>query len=131
MPSSQLNTFQRCQRRGINIDKTEFLSLRRISMTLSRWGELECGDGDTYKSWSVERDTETAKPFMVIYPHDGKSYRYAIPDREQGALRRLAALAKLKGFYFFHQTDPRGVALYVSESPIDDMTYTNGVAIGR
>lgn len=127
----QLETWQRCLNRGINLEKFEYLALRRISMTLSRWGELECGDSDNYKSWSIERDKETDKPYMVVHPHTGKTYQYAIPDREKGALRRLDALAKKNGFYWHHQPDPRGVALYVSSEPLDDMNYTHGVAIGR
>ena len=60
----QLETWQRCLNRGINLEKFEYLALRRISMTLSRWGELECGDSDNYKSWSIERDKETDKPYI-------------------------------------------------------------------
>lgn len=36
-------------------------SLRRISMTLHRWHELECGDGNEHGSWSIERGREVER----------------------------------------------------------------------
>lgn len=109
--------------------------LRRIAMTLSRWGELECGDGNDYCSWSIERDESTGKPYKCFYPHSGPSRRYPVPDREKGALRRLEALmVGYSDLWAFHQTDPRGASLYVGSkedvngTPIDKV-YNRGVAI--
>lgn len=97
---------------GFSVDEAQ--SLRRISMTLHRWAELECGDGNDHASWCVERDEETDKPFLVTYPHQGKSYRRPIADREKGALKRLEKiLATHPGWTYHHQTDPRGCALYL------------------
>jgi len=31
--------------------------------------------------------------------------------------------------YYYNQTDPRGCALYVSNEPLTDTNYPNGVAI--
>lgn len=93
---------------------SEATALRRIERTLHRWGELRCGDGDNYKSWSIERDEETDKPFMCVYPHHGTFYRTPIADREAGALNRLAKImANHPELWSYHQTDPRGCALYV------------------
>ena len=39
----------------IGFSAAEFRQLRRISMTLSRWAERECGDGS---DWAIERDSE-------------------------------------------------------------------------
>lgn len=105
-------------------------TLVRASRTLSRWGELECGNGNDYASWAIERDEVTGKPFLVTHPNKGKSYRRPVPDREAGALRRIAEICKTSGLHFFHQTDPRGTALYVSNEPLADSAYTQGVAIG-
>jgi hypothetical protein len=58
----------------------------------------------------------------------GKVRRTAIADRESGALKRIAKLCAEHKFYFFHQTDPRGCALYVSNLPLTDNNYTHGVA---
>ena len=81
--------FERLANLGFSYSESE--ALIRIERTLQRWGELECGDGNDWASWSVERDEETGKPFIVTHPHSGKSYRRAIPDREKGALKRLGA----------------------------------------
>src|SRR5690349_23937330 len=99
-------------------------TLRRAQMTLHRWSEQECGDGDNYKSWAIERDETTNKPFMAIYPHQGQSSRYPIADREAGALRRIKDVCKRNGLHFYHQGDPRGCALYVSHEPLPDNNYT-------
>lgn len=114
---------------------TEADKIRLIEKTLSRWSELECGDGNDYASWSIERDETTGKPYLVTHPHTGKSYRRAVADREAGALRRLQAImANYPHLWFFHQTDPRGASLYVGrKSDVDkvqlDSCYTHGVAV--
>ncbi len=122
----------RLQELGFTYDEAN--QLRRIEMTLHRWAELECGDGNDYCSWSIERDEETGKPFMVTYPHDGKSRRRKIADREAGALRRLRQmLASKPELDFYQQTDPRGCALYlVRKADLRgsiESSYTNGVAV--
>ena len=101
-------------------------------MTLHRWAEHECngniqregdqGDGAPrwFSDYAIERD---ASP---------KGFR--IPDRERGALKRLAAIilsrnlrrresyaiaaangvpATPSDVTFYHQGDPRGAALYI------------------
>lgn len=115
-------------RTGVNVPLADADTLRRAELTLRRWAELECGDGDNYKSWAIERDEKTDKPYMVTYPHDGKARRHAIPDREKGALRRIAKLCAELGLHYFHQTDPRGCSLYVSNEPLTDTDYSRGVA---
>lgn len=116
-------------------------TLRRISMTLSRWSELECGDGNEYGSWAIERDEITDKPYIVrhYYAHgqgQDKVRRTPIPDREKGALKRLAALmAQYPDFVAYYQTDPRGCAVYVvrkSDIPEGvniDSVYNRGIAV--
>lgn len=110
--------------------------LRRAAATLHRWAELECGDGNDYASWAIERDDATFAPFMTthVYNHrpEGRistTTRTRIPDREAGALKRVAALCAARGWSFFHQTDPRGAALYVSTEPLTDSNYTDGMAV--
>lgn len=116
-------------------------SLRRISMTLHRWFELECGDSNAYGSWAIERDDTTERPFMVHhhYRHgsgtDGVS-RTPIADRESGARKRLATImARYPTLTAYVQSDPRGCALYIltaeqveSEQGIESI-YNQGVAI--
>jgi len=98
----------------IGFTRAEADKLRLAQLTLHRWNELECGDGNERASWSIERDEETGKPYMVTHPHSGPSRRHRIADREAGALKRIAAVLANHGtIWSYHQTDPRGCALYV------------------
>jgi hypothetical protein len=127
-------------RAGISWDDAH--ALRRASMTLQRWFELECGDGNDYASWAVERDETTDKPYMVrhIYAsaNRGKdaSSRTPIADREKGARKRIAKiLASYPGLSAYVQTDPRGCALYIlrpediPEGQEADRYYSRGLPV--
>lgn len=118
---------------GFTQDEAE--ALRRISMTLQRWHELECGTGNGQTTHSVERENAdgTGRPFLrTQFPtHNGyHDSRRPIPDRETGAKKRLAAIIgqrngrpAIKGgrlnaapggkLSAYIQTDPRGAALYI------------------
>lgn len=128
-----INLFDRLRALGFSLEECE--SLRRIEMTLHRWAELECGNGNNYGSWAIERNETTGKPYMCNYPHDGKSRRRPVADREKGALKRLAAImANHPELVSYHQGDPRGCQLYiVSKSDLAglpvDQAYTRGVAV--
>jgi hypothetical protein len=115
---------------GITYDHA--VALRRISMTLHRWHELECGDGNNYGSWAIERGGggDEYAPYLVHH-HYGMTWkdgtrskdtvtRTRLPDREKGALKRLAVIMAyydgLCGRPILHayvQTDPRGSSLYI------------------
>ena len=113
------------ERRGIGISTDDVNTLRRAQMTLHRWHELECGDGNDHASWAIERDEKTGKPYLVTYPHnEPKPRRHRIADRENGAIKRVASVCGREGLHFFVQTDPRGCALYVSREPINDSNYS-------
>lgn len=120
--------------RGLTLSFDDANTLRRAEKTLHSWAELECGDGNDYASWAIERDENgEGVPYLVQhhYAHGaGKDSvtRTRIPDREAGALKRISELCKRTGAHFYHQTDPRGCALYVSAEPIDSNNYTRGVA---
>lgn len=102
----------RLEHAGFSTD--DALALRRISMTLQRWHELECGDSNDYCSYYIERNEDTGKPYMVTHPYNGESRRYPIDDRERGALKRLnAIMARYPEWAAYVQGDPRGAALYV------------------
>ena len=117
----------RAERRGISLTHSDANILRRAERTLHRWSELECGDGNDHASWAIERDETTGKPYMGYHPHQGKPTRTPIADREAGALRRVAALCKERGLHFYHQTDPRGAALYIDREPLPDNNYSRGL----
>ena len=104
----------------------EFVRLRRISLTLRRWHERECGiDGGC-----IERDDKD-RPYWVT----DRGSRYRIPDRETGARNRLATILKGKPVQAYIQTDPRGAALYILR-PGDipegygvESCYTRGICV--
>src|SRR5574338_77404 len=121
--------------RNLGLSLPEAIKLRRAAMTLHRWAELECGDGNDYASWAIERDEETGKPFMCTYPHNGATRRSPVADREAGALRAVkSVLNNHPDLWSYHQTDPRGASLYIGrKSDVkegDDLSavYTRGVA---
>jgi len=96
---------------GFTQDEAE--KLRRISMTLHRWHEMECGTDNG----CIERDEATGKTFWL---NAMTGRRFPTPDRETGARKRLAAIlaacnarriADPLGAYI--QGDPRGAALYI------------------
>lgn len=144
---AKFELFSRLQALGFTYD--ESAQLRRIEMTLHRWAELECGDGDNYKSWCISRDETTVVPYMEVHPHNGKMRRYRVADRERGALKRLATIVHARnvremakavgqpfdGLRAYHQGDCRGCALYLvrlSAIPGDatiDQYYTRGLAV--
>src|SRR5262245_36224590 len=111
----------------LGISRPDAIDLRRISMTLHRWHELECGDGNDYGSWCIVRGQlqndafvydDAGLPHLERHWHQGPgrsgpSYD-RVPDRERGALDRLARI--MKGYpdlVPYVQGDPRGCALYV------------------
>lgn len=97
------------------------------------------------------RHKATGKPYRCVYPHSAscKPRRTPIPDRETGALRRLEKIVRQRNARFFerngksfkdavrayHQTDPRGCALYIvrnsdlSDGLSIDSCYTRGIAV--
>lgn len=116
------------QRAGILMSNDDVATLRRAQMTLHRWAELECGEGNEHASWAVERDEATGKPWKIIHWHNGRTAKYQHPDREKGALARIVAICAKYGLHYYHQTDPRGCALYISNAPLSDSDYSHGIA---
>lgn len=118
----------RLERAGINATFAQAETLRRAEHTLRRWYDLECGDGNEWATWAIERDDNgDGPPYMVTYPHDGKPRRCRIPDRESGAKRRVERIAAELGVHVRYQTDPRGAALYVSREAFDEAGNVRGV----
>ena len=131
---------------GFTTDEAD--TLRRISRTLRRWHEAECGN----EYGAVERDEVTGRPMFVTQGAKGPR-RYPVRDMEAGALRRLARImravnerrfvgdaasvldARCDDLTPYIQTDPRGAALYILR-PGDvppgskaESCYTNGICV--
>lgn len=131
MTTKQYHLIKTLEDHGFSYDEAN--QLRRIEMTLHRWSEHECngniqregeeGDGMPrwYSNYAMENETNP------------KGYR--IPDRERGALKRLAKIMeKHPAFVSYHQGDPRGCALYiVKKSDLNGLdinsAYTRGIAV--
>jgi hypothetical protein len=140
---------------GFTRDEAE--QLRRISLTLHRWHELECGMDSCCISRGRLVDGEfvyddDGAPFYEFAGASGRNRYQRIPDRETGALRRLNAIigqrngrpalvngrlcAAPGGPLGYHvQTDPRGAALYILR-PDDvpagkdvDSYYSRGICV--
>jgi len=141
---------RRLENAGIKWDDAE--QLRRIAMTLHRWHELECGDGNEYGSWSIVRGYETNKGRGFMHDDDGAPflehhhYRHGagkdyvthtlVADREKCARKRLGAImARYPGFTAYVQGDPRGASLYilrpgdVPEGADVSSCYNRGIAV--
>jgi hypothetical protein len=110
-------------------------SLRRISMTLHRWHELECGT-DVGSIGRGCNGNPFWRPARADYGPNGEGRLVPVPDREKGALARLAKIAKrYPSLAFYVQGDPRGCALYVlrpgdvPEGKRADSFYSRGLAV--
>jgi hypothetical protein len=128
---------------GFTSEQSE--KLRRISMTLTRWYELECGIHKNGRDISIERDDATEKPFLRVQfmGSNGKfiDRKSTTNDREKGALKRLGAIIQDRNNRFndvlsaYVQSDPRGHSLYiirpgdVPEGKKADSFYSNGVCV--
>jgi hypothetical protein len=120
--------------KSAGISEEDARALRRISITLHRWHELECG---TERGEAIERDEETKVPYLTYDTgQNGKRGRTRIADRETAALKRLAMIMKAyPGFAFHVQGDPRGSALFIlrpGDVPAGrdiDTCYSCGIAV--
>ena len=135
---AQRQTAQENTLMSLGFSQDDAAKLRRISMTLRRWHELECGiDGGC-----VERDSDTGR----VYWHNSYNGRRSpMADRETGARKRLAAIVHARNIRqpraedpllsFYIQGDPRGAALYilrpqdVPEGKAVDAYYSRGVCV--
>ncbi len=108
-------TIQADNLRSLGFTQDEAEKLRRISMTLRRWHEMECGTDNG----CIERDEATGKTFWL---NAMTGRRFPTPDRETGARKRLAAIMEARALRVggghvtltaYIQTDPRGAALYI------------------
>ena len=123
--------YKNLQNLGFSFDDCE--KLRRISMTLRRWYELECGTENAFgTSFAVERGYKSdedhnygsfvcnfdGKPWIRVGRQTKEGYKvshHPTADKEKGAIKRLEAIIKpfRRKLFYYLQTDPRGAALYI------------------
>lgn len=133
---AERQTIQNDRLRSLGFTSDEADTLRRISMTLHRWHERECGTDNG----CIERDEATGKCYWRS-TYGGQPY--PVRDLETGARKRLAAILEARnrrvtkyGFIdAYIQTDPRGAALYilrpgdVPEGQSADSYYNRGICV--
>ena len=112
---------------NLGFTATEAERLRKISLTLSNWGERLCND--------TEEDDDGKAYRMYNIEGPGPVKRYRVPNLGAGAIRRLNSIMEnYPHLWAYHQMDPRGAALYVGlVSTLDganiESVYTRGVCI--
>lgn len=84
------------------ISEDDALALRRIAMTLHRWHELECGDGNDYGSWAIERIAVTRRVIAkTSSPACSPQYIMTVPQHTECERKDsgwvVADIAKVKG----------------------------------
>jgi len=139
---------------GFTYEEAE--SLRRISMTLRRWHELECGTDSACivrGRWNQETQAfdydDGGAPYYEFANSSGRNRYSRTPDRENGAKKRLVAIigarnarvkpengqTRIDPIAYYIQTDPRGAALYiirpgdVPDGSDVNSYYTRGVCV--
>ncbi len=129
----------RILRLGISLEHAH--QLRRISMTLRNWFELECGTGDGRVTRSIERDDNgEGKPFLRVQFATAKGWvdrKHPVPDREKGARKRLASvMAHYPALISYVQGDCRGASVHLLRAGVDlkpgedvNSVYSRGVAV--
>lgn len=110
------------------VSGSDAIALRRISVQLHRWHELECG----VEGGGVERDETTGK---CTWYNSFTGNRTPHRDMETPALARLAKIMKrYPNLRAYVQGDPRGCALYLlreKDAPVgeEDSNYSRGIAV--
>lgn len=97
MTKYRYDAVEQLQKIGVSYEDATLL--RRISMTLHRWHELECGDDNGFASYCVVRGytdsghsfvyEDDGAPYIESHSRTGKTRWSRIPDRERGAMKRL------------------------------------------
>ncbi len=99
--TNKLNEFSLC----INVYK----KLLPVASQLHRIGERQC-NGYANTDWGRKQEQRDIK-------------------KEAALLNRAISLADEVGLQVYHQTDPRGVALYLIDNTMDSTNYNNGIAV--
>ena len=113
---------------SLGFTASQIEALLRCSRTLSTWAAHECNG-------EIQREGEdgTGRPYW--YNTNTGNRMGPTADREAGALRRAKVICEAHGVTFYHQTDPRGCALWVlrpgdvPEGKAADAYYTRGIAV--
>ncbi len=86
----------------LGINKNQYNSLRRVSNELSRHGEHEANTGES-------RTKEMGKSFA----------------KAEALRKKIHGKDAKKKMHYYHQTDPRGVALYAGKERMSSQNYNS------
>jgi len=106
---------------GLGFTEYEVDVLRRISNTLRRGHELECGTD----SGAVERDETTGKP--IFRSTSGRSWPVA--DRETGAIKRLQAIMHRRNDFFVPGLPEKHRLWECDDGTLDILDFDGEIAI--
>lgn len=100
----------------------EWASLLRLAKTIHKWNEDECNGAIQWEGDNEEIPRRYYLDNYGTYTRPGP----IIVDKEKPSLESARKIASKHGLSIYHQTDPRGVALYVynaadSEGRIDEL----------
>ena len=100
----------------------EWASLKRLAGTIHQWNEDECNGAIQWEGDNEETPRRYYLDDHGTYTRPGP----VIVDKESRALESARKIASKHGLSIYHQTDPRGIALYVynaadSKGRIDEL----------
>jgi hypothetical protein len=87
----------------------EWGSLKRLASTVHRWNEDESNGAIQWEGDNEETPRRYYLDDYGTYTKPGP----VIVDKESKALESARKIASKHGLSIYHQTDPRGIALYV------------------
>ena len=98
---------------ALGFSAAEVVELLRIERTLQRWAELECGNGNDYGSWAIER--EETDVYRCANKHESASGGACAECGKPSYLRRQAG----KPFMVYHHYQ-YGQGGSVTRTPVAD-----------
>lgn len=113
-----------------NMTVSEISELVRIAKKLHHLNELVSGyDKGNFTIYGYECEKTGNFYKLVLNNITGDECKIKIRNSYGTIKNRLNELCKKYGIYFFIQTDPRGLPLYVSDKPIDASNYLDAIAV--
>lgn len=104
-------------------------TLRRYASRLSRWDELQCGASDGHVEYNEQLGYWERYSAGEVVNGEYVKTKKRTPNVGEGAYRAITEVCKRYDIHWYHQSDPRGCAVYISDEPISDDTYSTALAV--
>lgn len=100
----------------------EWASLKRLAKIIHKWNEDECNGAIQWEKDNEETPKRYFQDRYGCFTIPGPT----IQDKERQSIESARKIAARHGLSIYHQTDPRGIALYVynaadSKGRIDEL----------